>query len=145
MATFKTLEEIRVWGKARLLVREIYSISDRGLFARDFGLRDQIRRASVSIASNIAEGFERDGNAEFIQFLSLAKGSAGEVKTQLHIAFDVGFIDIATLHRLQENIDQICRMIGCLMDYLRQSEAKGRKFVRPNFDPKRGTRNPKRR
>ena len=82
MATFHRFEDIESWKKARELTTLIYKITSIGNFARDFGLRDQIRRASVSIASNIAEGFERDGTKEFVQFLYIAKGSAGEVKTQ---------------------------------------------------------------
>ena len=101
MAIFHKLGEIRVLDKARLLVRKVYSISDEGLFARDFGLKDQIRRASVSIVSNIAEGFERDGNSEFIQFLSLAKGSLGEVHMQLYIALDLNCISKSVFENLE--------------------------------------------
>ena len=86
MATFKRVEDIEVWQRARVLTREIYRISNLGSFSKDFGLRDQIRRASVSIMSNIAEGFERSGSGEFAQFLSMAKGSSGEVRTQLYIS-----------------------------------------------------------
>lgn len=74
MATFQSFEDIEAWQQARTLTRKIYDASGRGNFAKDFGLRDQIRRASVSIMSNIAEGFERGGKAEFIQFLAMAKG-----------------------------------------------------------------------
>ncbi|HEX6729001.1 MAG TPA: four helix bundle protein [Pyrinomonadaceae bacterium] len=79
MATFKKFEDIECWKKARELTKRVYRASRKGLFARDFGLRDQICRASVSIMSNIAEGFDRNGTKEFIQFLSTAKGSAAEV------------------------------------------------------------------
>jgi four helix bundle protein len=77
MATFTTFEQIGAWQKARQLVKELYKVTGHGAFARDYDLRNQIRRASVSIMSNIAEGFERSGTAEFNQFLSTAKGSAG--------------------------------------------------------------------
>ena len=77
MAKIEKFEDIEAWKKARELAREIYAISNEGLFARDFGLRDQIRRAAVSVMSNIAEGFERGGDVEFRRFLSIAKGSAG--------------------------------------------------------------------
>jgi four helix bundle protein len=80
MATFQSFEEIEAWQKARGFTREIYAVSNKGAFSKDFGLRDQIRRASVSIMSNIAEGFERGGTREFIQFLSMVKGSSGGVK-----------------------------------------------------------------
>jgi four helix bundle protein len=78
MATFKTFEEIDAWQQARSLTKLVYAASGKGAFGRDFGLRDQIRRASVSVMSNIAEGFGRGGGKEFIQFLSVARGSASE-------------------------------------------------------------------
>jgi len=87
----KTFEDIESWKKARALTNEIYKITGAGTFARDFGLKDQIRRASVSILSNIAEGFERGGDKEFSQFLAIAKGSCGEVRAQLYIALDQKF------------------------------------------------------
>ncbi len=86
MSSFKSFEEIESWQKARELTRKVYAVSNQGAFTKDFGLRDQIRRASVSIMSNIAEGFERDGNREFLQFLAVAKGSSGEVRAQLYVA-----------------------------------------------------------
>ena len=88
MATFKTFEEISAWQKARELTKEVYKVTTHGAFGRDYGLRDQIRRASVSIMSNVAEGFERSGTGEFGHFLSTAKGSAGEVRSQLYVALD---------------------------------------------------------
>ena|SRR5208282_4613966 len=93
MSKILRFEEIESWKKARVLTNEIYQVTSLGGFARDFGLRDQIRRASVSAMSNIAEGFERGGNREFLQFLSNAKGSAGEVRSQLYVALDAGFIN----------------------------------------------------
>ncbi len=83
MVEIKKFEDLEIWQKARGLTHEIYSISSVGEFAKDYGLKDQIRRSSVSIISNISEGFERDGNKEFLQFLSLAKGSCGELRAQL--------------------------------------------------------------
>jgi four helix bundle protein len=79
MATFRRFEQIEAWQKARELTNDIYSVTKRGLFSKDFELRAQIRSASVSIMSNIAEGFERNGTAEFVQFLAIAKGSAAEL------------------------------------------------------------------
>src|SRR5712671_1163202 len=93
MATFRRFEEIDAWQKARELTNAVYDCSERGAFRRDFGLRDQMRRAAVSVMSNIAEGFEREGKGEFVQFLSMAKGSAGEVEAQLYVALDEGYID----------------------------------------------------
>lgn len=92
MATFKRFEEIESWKKSRELTNRIYKVSRKTDFARDFGLKDQIRRASVSIMSNIAEVMDRGGTAEFIQFLATAKGSAGEVRCQLYVAADQGYI-----------------------------------------------------
>ena len=86
MATFKKFEEIECWKKARELTRRIYEITNKPAFARDFGLKDQIRRASVSVMSNIAEGYDRSGTAEFVHFLATAKGSAAEVRCQLYVA-----------------------------------------------------------
>jgi len=88
MATFNNFEDIEAWQKARQLTKRIYEITKKGALAKDYGLKDQIRRASVSIMSNIAEGFERGGNKEFIQFLSTAKGSSGEVRSQLYVIVD---------------------------------------------------------
>ena len=81
MATFQKFEDIEAWQRARELTREIYTASNENPFSKDFGLRDQVRKTSVSIMSNIAEGFERDGTKEFIQFLSVAKGSSGELRS----------------------------------------------------------------
>ena len=78
MATFKKFEDIESWKRARQLTRRVYEITNRPAFAKDFGLKDQIRRASVSVMSNIAEGYDRSGTAEFVHFLSTAKGSAAE-------------------------------------------------------------------
>ena len=92
MARITKFEDIEAWRISRELTKRIYEASSRGDFSRDFGLRDQIRRAAISIMSNIAEGFERGGDKEFRQFLSLAKGSAGELKSQLYVAADVGLL-----------------------------------------------------
>ncbi|OGP70693.1 MAG: four helix bundle protein, partial [Deltaproteobacteria bacterium RBG_13_58_19] len=88
MAKIERFEEIDAWKKARELTKNIYEITGKGNISKDFALRDQLRRASVSIMANIAEGFERGGNKEFRQFLAVAKGSVGEVKAQLYVALD---------------------------------------------------------
>ncbi len=128
MATFKSFEDIEAWQMARSLTREIYALTASGAFTKDFGLRNQIRRASVSILSNIAEGFERDGAKEFAQFLSLAKGSAGEVRAQLYVALDQNYIDRPTFDRLQTALHTISRKLGGLMKYLRQTPYNGTKY-----------------
>lgn len=128
MTTIERFEDIEAWQLAREMTKAIYAISNDGAFARDFGLRDQIRRASVSIMSNIAEGFERGGDKEFFQFVSLAKGSSGEVRAQLYVALGAGYIDQQTFSRLSDMATQINRMLAGLMKYLRSSELKGSKY-----------------
>ncbi len=128
MSSSKSFEEIESWQKARELTRKVYTVSNQGAFTKDFGLRDQIRRTSVSIMSNIAEGFERDGNREFFQFLTVAKGSSGEVRAQLYIALDQDYIDKNTFETLSAISIEIGNLIGGLMNYLRKSDIKGKKF-----------------
>jgi four helix bundle protein len=93
VATIDRFEDIKAWQKARILTEEIYGITKTEEFSKDFGLKNQIRKASVSIMSNIAEGFERDGNSEFQQFLSISKGSCGEVQSQLYVAENLSYIN----------------------------------------------------
>lgn len=102
------------WQKARILTKEIYVISRTGEFAKDFGLSGQIQRASVSIMSNIAEGFERGGRAEFHQFLSIAKGSTAEVRSQLYVALDVGYLEEVDFHNLMKKAEEVGRIVGGL-------------------------------
>jgi len=128
MATLTKFEDIQGWKKARELTRAVYTVSNRGTFSKDFALREQIRRAAVSIMSNIAEGFERGGKAEFIQFLSIAKGSTGEVEAQLYIAFDQNYINQEEFDALKELADSTKRLIAAFMNYLKQSEIKGQKY-----------------
>ena len=132
MTTFKKFEEIECWKKERELTRRVYEVSGKGNFAKDFGLRDQIRRAAVSIMSNIAEGHDRSGTGEFVQFLANAKGSAAEVRCQLYVAVDQGYINDEAFHELTDLATETGRMIGGLMNYLRGSGLKGTKYkMRP--------------
>jgi four helix bundle protein len=128
MPTFRRFEEIEAWQKARQMTKIVYQLSGRGYFAKDFGLRDQIRNASVSSMANIAEGFERDGTGEFIQFLAIAKGSAAEVLSHAYVALDQGFISQKDLDWLNDKTSELRRMIAGLMTYLRKSGTKGLKF-----------------
>jgi len=128
MAKIIRFEDIEAWQNARLLTKTIYQTTARGAFARDFSLCDQIRRAGVSTMSNIAEGFERGGNREFVQFLSNAKGSAGEIKSQLYVALDAGFLAEAQFSTLYSMADQTGRLIGGFMRYLQSSSLRGGKF-----------------
>jgi four helix bundle protein len=128
MATFKKFEDITAWQRARELTQQIYKLTSTSQFARDFGLKDQIRRASVSIMSNIAEGFERSGTGEFTHFLATAKGSAGEVRSQLYVALDQQYITPDTFAQLNSSVTEISKMVAGLMDYLKKSGLKGTRF-----------------
>ena len=129
MATIQRFEDIEAWKKARELNRAVYRITRADAFARDFALRDQIRRASISVMSNIAEGFERDGNAEFRHFLYIAKGSAGEVRSQLYAALDAEYIDQPTFDRITALALDTTRLIAGFIRHLEQSDLNGRKFT----------------
>ena len=118
MPTFERFEDIEAWRTGRILTRAVYQMSKDGAFASDYGLRDQMRRAAVSITSNIAEGFERSNNREFRRFLSFAKGSAGEVRSQLYVALDEGYIDQISFDRVYGLAMQTIRQISGLMRYL---------------------------
>ena len=122
MSTFTRFEDIDAWKAARHLTRKIYSFTDDAAFRTDFALRDQLRRSSISIVSNIAEGFERNGNREFHHFLSIAKGSCGEVRAQLFVALDVGYLSPEDHSELDEHAQSVSRMIFGLMRYLRRSD-----------------------
>ena len=128
MAKVKKFEDIQSWKKARSLTKEIYKATLKTAFSKDFGLSDQIRRAAVSILSNIAEGFERGGDKEFIQFLAIAKGSAGELRAQLYIALDQRYLSQPEFEKLVQEATEISRLISGFMKYLRQSELSGSKF-----------------
>ena len=133
--TIKRFEDIEAWQKARELTKAVYLATASGAFARDFVLRDQVRRAAVSIVSNIAEGFERGGNREFLQFLSLSKGSCGELRAQLYLVKDQGYLEEKVLDALMLRALQVSRMITGLIRYLRQSEMRGSKFQAPAATP----------
>ena len=124
-------EDLEVWKSARVLTNKIYEITRDNVFSKDYGLRDQIRRASVSIMSNIAEGYERGGNQELIQFLSIAKGSCGEVRCQLYIAGDQNYIDQNEFKPLIEQCKRISIMINNFMEHLKGSGYKGPKYKMP--------------
>ncbi len=141
MTTIKRFEEIEGWQKARELAGFVYEVTRQEQFARDFGLKDQIRRAAVSAMSNIAEGFERDGRAEFLQFLSIAKASVGEVQSQLYVALDQGYVSQAEFDRGYRLCQETAHLIGGFMVYLRSTPIQGNKRKSPNPQPV--TPNPK--
>ena len=128
MATIRRFEDIEAWQKARALTQAVYACSASGTFAKDFGLRDQMRRAAVSIMANIAEGFERGGSAEFSHFLSVAKGSAGEVEAHLYVALDQRYVTQAQFEELRELAASAKRLIAGFMEYLKRSAVRGQKF-----------------
>lgn len=128
MSTFQSFTEIEAWQKARELTFRVYAVSKHGAFSKDFGLRGQIRDASVSVMSNIAEGFDRNGTAEFVQFLAIAKGSVAEVASQLYVAKDQSYVSAAEFDQLIALANETGRKIGALMNYLRKSGIKGLKF-----------------
>ena len=128
MSTLKQFEDMELWQKSRIFAREIYSITHNSPLVNDFALKEQIRRSASSIMDNIAEGFERGGNREFIQFLSIAKGSAGETCSQLYRSFDLKYIDEQTFSKLQSEAKDISKMISRFITYLKNTEHKGIKF-----------------
>jgi len=117
-------EDLIAWQKARELTKNIYKITRQGEFKKDFGLRDQIRRASVSVMSNIAEGFERGGRSEFHQFLVIAKGSCAELKSHLYVALDADYIDAQTFQRLYTVAEEAKRVIGGLRSAVYKQKVK---------------------
>lgn len=128
MSRIEKFQDLEAWKKAREITKKIYEISANERFDKDFALLNQIRRAAISISSNIAEGFGRDGDKEFIQFLSIAKGSCFEVYSQLYVALDQNYIDEKEFKEISALIEETSRIIGGLMKYLQQSDLKGSKF-----------------
>ncbi len=128
MSKIEKVEELISWQKSKDLTIEIYKITKNSSFSKDFGLCNQIQRAAVSIPSNIAEGFGRGGNKEFLQFLSIAKGSLYELKTQLIIAFEIGYINDIEYNKLKNDSEEIGKLITGFMNYLSKSELKGIKY-----------------
>jgi len=118
MATWKSFEEIDAWKKSGRLVCDIYRVTREGEFQRDFALRDQIRKSAISIPSNIAEGFERDSLKAFISFLHIAKGSAGELRTQIYIAGKLEYLDPKQRRELVAKAKDVSRMLSGLIRYL---------------------------
>jgi four helix bundle protein len=110
----RRFEDLIAWQKARELTRSVYKITGNGRFARDFGLRDQVRRSSVSIMANIAEGFERARQAEFHQFLSIAKSSCAELRSHLYVAHDADYVDANTFNDLMSLAQEVSLILGGL-------------------------------
>lgn len=128
MSKVQRFEDLEAWKISREITKEVYRISANENFTRDFGLRNQICRAAVSIMSNIAEGFERDGDKEFVQFLYIAKASCGEVRSQLYVALDQKYISEDEFNLIYAKVIENSRIISGLIKYLKQSDFTGKKF-----------------
>lgn len=125
MATVQRFEDLLCWQKARTLVKSVYSVFRD---CRDFGFRDQIQRAAISVLSNIAEGFERGTKQEFLNYLYIAKGSAGEVRAQLYVALDVGYLNMETFKYLNSLATECSRLISSFIKSLKTSPVGGLQF-----------------
>jgi four helix bundle protein len=119
LSKIERFEDLRIWGRARDAVHAVYQMTVSGAFCHDYPLRDQIRRAAISMPSNIAEGFSRRSNKEFVQFLFIAKGSAAEVQSQLHIALDQHYITQQEFDRTYGEVDVLARQISRFITYLK--------------------------
>jgi len=126
MGKVERFEDLIAWQKARRLTRDVYRVTKQGEFAKDYGLARQVQRASVSIMSNVAEGFERGGRGEFHQFLSTAKASCAETRSLLYVALDADYLDESTFQRLIENADEVARIIGGLRARVEQQRDEQR-------------------
>ncbi|MCK4224145.1 MAG: four helix bundle protein [candidate division Zixibacteria bacterium] len=124
----ESFEDLVAWKKARELVNKVYAITKKEKFCKDRALVDQIRRAAISVMSNISEGFERGSNTELVQFLYIAKASCGEVRCQLTVAFDQGYIDKNEFDETHNLARKVSGIIGNFINYLRTSGMKGSKF-----------------
>jgi four helix bundle protein len=128
MASVKRFEDLEVWQLSRQVCSEVYSLTSRGDFSRDYSLKDQIRRAAGSVMDNIAEGFDRGGNKEFKLFLSYSKGSADEVKSQLYRALDNGYINQEAFENLYSQLENIGGKLTNLIKYLSATQYRGTKY-----------------
>ena len=128
MATYTRFEDLPVWQRARELDKRVFAAANDILMNKDFGLRNQILNASGSIMDNIAEGFERSSRLECVNFLSFAKGSAGEVKSQLYRSLDRQYITEELFTELSVEVDEVCKMLMGFIEYLNRTEHKGQKF-----------------
>jgi four helix bundle protein len=128
MASFKKFEEMDIWQRSMDLICEIYKETNLGQFSKDYSLVKQIRRAAISIPSNISEGLERDGNRELVNFLYIAKGSCGEIRCQLHIAFRLSYMEKDRFEELYNLAVEISRSLNKLIKYIQDSDFKGKKY-----------------
>jgi four helix bundle protein len=127
----KQFEDLDIWKQSRELCKDIYRITNYELFSKDFRFREQIRSSSGSIMDNISEGFERNGNKEFVQFLYISKGSCGETRSQLHRAFDNNYISKEEYDTFYNKAFQLSKSISNFIQYLRDSDITGHKNLKP--------------
>ncbi len=128
MATIQRFEDLPLWIKARELNKILYQFTNKKEFQNDFSLRSQMRKSSISVLSNIAEGFDRNGTREFIQFLSIAKGSAAELRAQCYAAIDLNYFTVEEHEKILLMLLEIGKMLGGFISYLQKTEIKGNKF-----------------
>ena len=124
MATYKNFEDLEVWQLSMALCTDVYALTNTDLFAKDFGLKDQIRRSAVSIPSNISEGFERDSNNQFLYFLAISKGSCGELRTQLTIAFNLNYLSEEKYLNMKDKCIETSRQLSGFSKYLKSFQKK---------------------
>ncbi len=134
MPTVQRFEELRVWQESRELVKQVYALTQHFPKQETFGLMNQMQRAAVSAMSNIAEGFERGSNTEFIQFLYTARASCGEIRSQSYIALDLGYGALAEIQELRERCETLSRRLKTLIEYLKRAEIRGIKFHEERAD-----------
>jgi len=127
MARIDRFEDLIAWQKARSFTKEVYTVTRNEPLSKDFRLSNQIQGAAVSIMSNIAEGFERGGRGEFQQFLSTAKGSCAETRSQLYVAFDVGYLGQVQFKRLLEQAEEVGRLVGGLRAAVQRQREQAKK------------------
>jgi four helix bundle protein len=118
MGEIKRFEDLEVWQEARIIVQHVYRATSDRDYSRDLSLRDQVRRAAVSMMANIAEGFSRRSNREFVQYLFIAKASSAEVQNHLYVALDQGYVSQEQFQRLHDRIDRYARQVSVLITYL---------------------------
>jgi four helix bundle protein len=121
----KRFEDLPVWQDARKLTKQIYDVTGQGNFSKDYRLKDQIRASSVSIMSNIAEGYENMSNKQFVRYLYIAKGSSGELRSQLYVALDAGYLDKKRMEELKKKTESISKQCSGLITYLEGYDNQG--------------------